>query len=158
MEPFKELHDTRSQSTARPITRISLSLIRQSYKQMRQYSLSPSCKTNFCLLSRQLSWYRDKLDGRRSIPGADMRLFSPQRPDRFWGPPSLLYNEYRGPLSPGVKRPGPEVDHSPQSSAESRIVELYLHSNIRLHDIMLNQSINQSITGFMSFHGNQKLT
>ena len=31
------------------------------------------------------------------------------RPDRPWGPPSLLYNGYR--VFPGVKRPGRGVDH-----------------------------------------------
>jgi hypothetical protein len=37
------------------------------------------------------------LDGRGSIPGRGKRLFStPQRPDRLWGPPSLLPNGYRG--------------------------------------------------------------
>jgi hypothetical protein len=34
------------------------------------------------------------------------------RPDRPWGPPSVLYNRYRGSF-PVVKRPGREVDHSP---------------------------------------------
>ena len=39
------------------------------------------------------------------------------RPDRPWGPPSLLYKWYR--LSfPAVKRPGRVVNHPPQSSAE----------------------------------------
>jgi hypothetical protein len=39
--------------------------------------------------------------------------------DRLWGPPSLLYNGYRGVLSPGVKaRPGRDADHSPPSSVE----------------------------------------
>jgi hypothetical protein len=33
-------------------------------------------------------------------------------PDRFWGPPSLLYNEYRVSF-PGVMRPGRGVDHPP---------------------------------------------
>jgi len=37
-------------------------------------------------------------------------------PDRPWGPPSLLYNEYR--LFPGGKeRPGRDADPSPPSSA-----------------------------------------
>ena len=41
----------------------------------------------------------------------------PARPDRPWGPPSLLYNGYR--VFPGGKvRPGRDVDHSPPSSAE----------------------------------------
>jgi hypothetical protein len=39
-------------------------------------------------------------------------------PDRLWGPPSPLYNGYRGPF-PGAKaRPGRDADHSPASSAE----------------------------------------
>ena len=38
------------------------------------------------------------------------------RPDRPWGPPSLLYNGYR--VFPGGKvRPGRAADHSPSSSA-----------------------------------------
>jgi hypothetical protein len=38
-------------------------------------------------------------------------------PDRPWGPPSLLYNEYR--VLPGSrKRPGRDTDPSPNSSAE----------------------------------------
>ena len=38
------------------------------------------------------------------------------RPDRPWGPPSLLYNEYR--VFPGGKvRQGRAADHSPPSTA-----------------------------------------
>jgi hypothetical protein len=40
---------------------------------------------------------------------------------------------------PGVKRPGREVDHSPSSSAEVKEwVELYLHSPIRFHGMVLS--------------------
>jgi hypothetical protein len=39
----------------------------------------------------------------------------------------------------GVKRPGREADHSPPSSAENKECrELYLHSPIRLHGLMLS--------------------
>jgi hypothetical protein len=39
----------------------------------------------------------------------------------------------------GVKRPGCEADHSPPSSAEVKeCVELYLHSPVRLHGIVLS--------------------
>ena len=38
------------------------------------------------------------------------------RPDRPWGPPSLLYNRYRV-FSGGKVRPGRAADHSPPSSA-----------------------------------------
>jgi hypothetical protein len=40
---------------------------------------------------------------------------------------------------PGVKRPGREVDHSPPTSAEvKKNVDLYIHSPIRLHGVVLN--------------------
>ena len=35
---------------------------------------------------------------------------APKCPDRLWGAPSLLFNEYRG-SSPGEKLPGSETDH-----------------------------------------------
>jgi hypothetical protein len=58
------------------------------------------------------------VDCRDSIPGG-ARFFSfSQRPDRFWGPPSLLFNGYRGALSAWLKLPGREADHSPPSSAD----------------------------------------
>jgi hypothetical protein len=44
-----------------------------------------------------------------------------------------------GALSLGVKRPGREADHSLPSSAEVKeYVELYLHSPIRLHSVVLS--------------------
>jgi hypothetical protein len=54
-----------------------------------------------------------RLDDPGSIP--DSARFIPylQRPDRLWGPPSLLYNGYLW-LFP----PGHEADHSTPSSAE----------------------------------------
>jgi hypothetical protein len=39
------------------------------------------------------------------------------RPDRRWGPPSLLCKGYRVSY-PGVKRPGRGVDYPPPSGAE----------------------------------------
>jgi hypothetical protein len=43
----------------------------------------------------------------------------------------------QGALSLGIKRPEREADHSPPSSAEVKeCVELYLHSPIRLHDVI----------------------
>ena len=50
------------------------------------------------------------------------------RPDRPWGPPSLLYNQYWVSF-PGVKRPGRGVNHPPSSTSEVKErVELYLYS------------------------------
>jgi len=46
-----------------------------------------------------------------------VKTCSPSRPDRLWGPPSLLFNGYRA-LFLGVKRPGREADHSPLSGAK----------------------------------------
>jgi hypothetical protein len=47
------------------------------------------------------------------------RIFSsPYSPDRLWGPPSLISNGYQGALSPGVKWPGREADHSPPTCAD----------------------------------------
>ena len=51
------------------------------------------------------------------------------RPDRFWVPPSLLYNGYRV-FFLGVKRPGRGVDRpSPSSAKVKERVELYLYSS-----------------------------
>ena len=62
------------------------------------------------------------LDG----PGIESRwgeIF--HRPDRPWGPPSLLYNGYR--VFPGGKvRPGRDADHSPPSSAV--VLEAYSYT------------------------------
>ena len=50
------------------------------------------------------------------------------RPDRPWGPPSLLYSGYRV-CFPEVKRPGLGVNHQPPFSVEVKErVELYLYS------------------------------
>ena len=64
-----------------------------------------------------------RLDGPGSNPGGTR--FS-VRPDRPWGPPSLLYNEYR--VFPGGKvRPGRAADHSPPSSAA--VMEEYSYTS-----------------------------
>jgi hypothetical protein len=48
---------------------------------------------------------------------------SPRRSDRLWSPPNFLSNRYR--LSPGLKRPGREADHSAQASAEVKKMWIY---------------------------------
>jgi hypothetical protein len=55
----------------------------------------------------------------------------PTRPDRPWGPTSLIYVGYRVSF-PGIKRPGRGVDHPFPSSADVKeSVELYLCSPSR---------------------------
>jgi hypothetical protein len=51
------------------------------------------------------------------VPVGPIIFSSSRRPDRLWGPPSLLSNGYRGPFA-GVKRPGCEAYHSPPANAE----------------------------------------
>jgi hypothetical protein len=51
------------------------------------------------------------------ITGEVKKKLQLQRPDWPWGPPNLL--------SPGVKRPGRESDHSPPASAEVKKILVY---------------------------------
>jgi len=61
---------------------------------------------------------------RRSNPGGEMFRI---RPDRQWGPPSLLYKRYRVSLSE-VKRMWHGLNHPPPSNAEVKErIELYLY-------------------------------
>ena len=65
------------------------------------------------------------LDGPGSNPGGS-EIFR-TRPDRPWGPPSLLYNGYR--VFPGGKAASCGVDNTSPSSAEVKeSVELELYS------------------------------
>jgi hypothetical protein len=62
-------------------------------------------------------WMDDRGIGVR-VPVGSSIFNSLCRSDRLWGPPNLLSNAYPGALSPGLKRPGCEVDNSPPTSAE----------------------------------------
>jgi hypothetical protein len=56
-------------------------------------------------------------------PCMSKRLFpSPDLPERLWGPPSLLLNEYPGPLFLETKRSGGESDHSPLLVPKLRMI------------------------------------
>jgi hypothetical protein len=60
---------------------------------------------------------------------AGARFFSsPYRPDRLWGPSSVLSNGYRVFFPPEVKRQGRKTDHHLHPVPRSRMVDLYLHS------------------------------
>jgi len=68
-----------------------------------------------CVSSSSVGIVTELRAGRSGIESRWGRDF-PSRPDRPWGPPSLLYNEYR--VFPGGKvRPRRAADHSPTSSA-----------------------------------------
>jgi hypothetical protein len=72
------------------------------------------------------------LDDPGSILGSSRLFSSPQRPYRFWGPPSLLSTGHWGfPL--GVK-----LTAQLQLAPRPRMVELYLHSLPRLHGVVEN--------------------
>ena len=76
-------------------------------------------------LSRCSDWLRAGQSGDRFPVGGE--IFR-SRPDRRWGPPSLLYSGYQASYL-GVKRPGRGVDHPLSSSTEIKErVELYLCS------------------------------
>jgi hypothetical protein len=72
------------------------------------------------------------------VPVGSRIFTSPNRPHRLWGPPNLLSKGYGGALSPGVRRPGREVDHSPPTSAEIKKMWIYTSTPIHLHGIVLN--------------------
>jgi hypothetical protein len=54
-------------------------------------------------------------------------LSSPNLADRLWGPHSLVLNWYHI-SSPGLKRPGHDVNHSPLSIAEVKNVYRYIYT------------------------------
>jgi hypothetical protein len=63
---------------------------------------------------------------------------SPGRPDRLWGPPTLLFNGYqRLFLRGGVQRPGREAAHSP-TNAEVKKTWIYISTSPCLHGVVLN--------------------
>jgi hypothetical protein len=78
------------------------------------------------------------LDGRGLINGRGKKYFStPQRPDQLLRPTQPPIQCVPRDFSLGVKRPEREDDLSPPSSARSRMVELYLHSPLRIYCVVL---------------------
>jgi hypothetical protein len=79
------------------------------------------------------------LDGRGSVPGRGTRFFFlSHRPDRFWDPPSLLSNMYWGLFPRSRSGWGVKLIIYLHPMSRSRMVELHLHSPIRLRVMMLN--------------------
>jgi hypothetical protein len=84
------------------------------------------------------SRYNYRLDGPGLIPGTARFFFSQQRPDRFWGPLSLLANGFRELFPWRYRCRSVKLTTHLHLVPTSRMVELYLHSPIRLHDIVFN--------------------
>jgi hypothetical protein len=67
------------------------------------------------------------------------RIFSsPRHPERFWGPPNLISNGYRGLFPRRENGRGVRLTIHLQLVPRSRKCELYIHSPIRLHGVVLN--------------------
>jgi hypothetical protein len=63
------------------------------------------------------------------------RIFSsPRLPHRLWGPPNLLSYEYGGAISPRVKLPEREADHSPSASAD--VKKMWIYKSILPYAVM----------------------
>jgi hypothetical protein len=64
-------------------------------------------------------------------------FFSAQHPNRLWGPPSLISNDWRGASSSGES--GLDVKLTPNIHLVPRLrmVQLYLHYPTRLHGTYL---------------------
>jgi hypothetical protein len=78
------------------------------------------------------------------IPTGERDLFFTAS-KRALGPTQSPIQWAQGLLSKGVKRPEREADHTPTQVPRSRMVELYLHSPIRCHGVVLsNRSVGLS--------------
>jgi hypothetical protein len=104
------------------------------------FSILPICLGSWDSTVGIATGYRlnDRVVGVRLPVGA--RIFSsPRRPDRFWSPPSLLSNGYRGSF-PGGKAAGVWSWSLISNKCRGQEnVDLYIHSPIRLNGLMLNQ-------------------
>jgi hypothetical protein len=69
------------------------------------------------------------------FPQRQENFLFPRRPDRLWGPTQLSTQWVAENLSPRVKRPGREADHSPPSSAKVKNSEAILYSPMRLYGL-----------------------
>jgi hypothetical protein len=75
------------------------------------------------------------MDSRGSIPSRTKRFFSiQQRQDQFWGPPSLLSNEYRRIFHERQSHRGEKLTIHLHLLPRSRMLELYLHYSILLRE------------------------
>jgi len=97
-----------------------------------EYECGDNCKT--CSQSLISSNFRSRYSSVGTATRYELEVlrFEPRgvgeifltRPDRPWGPPSFLYNGYRGCL-PSLMRPGRGVDHPPPSGASVPMWRVY---------------------------------
>jgi hypothetical protein len=120
----KKRPDARPRSTVWPIKGIKLpSLTRQAYKHVDQYFLSPSWKINFLLLSGQLNRYISTSYGRARVwLSAGQDLLS-------------LHCVY---IDSGAQCIPSESSRGVKLVPRSRMVQLYVHSAIRLQGNILH--------------------
>jgi hypothetical protein len=101
----------------------------------KDHNFSVVCLLHFILIYtlRKGAWirYSDWLRAGRPM-GSEFEsrkgkkfFSSPRRPDCLWGPPSPIH-WVPGALSPAVKRPGLEADHSSPTSAEVNTMWIYI--------------------------------
>jgi hypothetical protein len=92
------------------------------------------------------------MHGWSSIPGRGKRFFStPQSLDGLWDPPSLQW-------VPGVKRAGPEADHSPPSNTQVKKGGATPPlPPICLQGILLNQAQGQLYLFYLPFTPTQNV-
>jgi hypothetical protein len=89
--------------------------------------------------TRQRSRYSDWLRGRSSSPGRGKNCSILHVVETGTGAHPASYPMGAGTLSPGVKRPGRESDHSPPTTTElKRNSDPYIRSPISLHGAALN--------------------
>jgi hypothetical protein len=74
------------------------------------------------------------LDGQGPIPSWGKGIFSTPK----WGPPSLQFNGYRGLFHWSWSGWGMKLTTHLQPVMRSRMVQLYFHSSIHLHGMVLN--------------------
>jgi hypothetical protein len=80
-----------------------------------------------------------RLRSRGSTPSKVKRFFSStQHPDGLWGPPSFAYNGYRQLFPRGWSGRGVKVTIHLHLVPRLRKMELYLHSHLCLHAVVLN--------------------
>jgi hypothetical protein len=112
------------------------------YTSTPQYTFMDNFTFTFIIISSigiALGYGQDDRGSRVRFPAGAGNFSLHHRVQNGSGPTQPPIQWEPGALSLGVKRPGREADHSTPSSAELKEwVDLYLHSPIRLHGVVLS--------------------